>query len=85
MRNNADRFPRPWEGRRPDKSVSQKRAASPGTGLIRGLGALPPTSNRARFMKRALLAGCSNPRFPCRFPENQRFMKLFPKDRYNPL
>lgn len=38
MRNNADRFPRPWEGRRPDKSVSQKRAASPGTGLFRGFG-----------------------------------------------
>ena len=45
MRNNADRFPRPWEGRRPDKSVPQERAASPGTGLFnRGLGAVPPTS-----------------------------------------
>lgn len=42
MRNNADRFPRPWEGRRPDKSVSQKRAASPGTGLFWGFGGFAP-------------------------------------------
>ena len=67
MRNNADRFPRPWEGRRPDKSVPQERVARPGTGLFNGgLGAEPPTSERACFMKQASLAGFSEPPSPRR-------------------
>ena len=49
MRNNADRFPRPWEGRRPDKSVSQKRAASPGTGLFKGAWGLATNKRKGLF------------------------------------
>lgn len=55
MRSSADRFPRPWEGRRPDKSVSQKRAASPGTGLFRGFGGLPPTSELSSYAHGGML------------------------------
>ena len=63
MRNNADRFPRPWEGRRPDKSVSQKRAASPGTGLIRGFGGRATNKRRASVNTLASLAGFPTPFF----------------------
>ena len=57
-KSSADRFSVLWEGYRPDKSVPQERAARPGTGLFNGgLGAEPPTSERACFMKQALLAG----------------------------
>lgn len=64
-KSSADRFSVLWEGYRPDKSVPQERAARPGTGLFNGgLGAEPPTSERACFMKQALLAGYCVPHPP---------------------